>query len=212
MIAPVFGVLLAGGQSRRMGGGDKCLRTLGGQPMLARIIERTRPQVTNIAINANGDPERFASFDLPVIPDPIGGYAGPLVGVLAGLQWLAEIAPNNVTHIVSIPTDAPFFPRNLVQQLSVAQDNKPDRIVLAASNGRTHPVCGLWPVSLAADLERALNDGTRKVLDWTDRHDTVVETFELVTLDGEDVDPFFNTNRPDDLTEAEALIERFDEF
>lgn len=207
MSTPVVGVLLAGGQSRRMGGGDKCLRNLGGRPMLAGIIERLRPQVSEMVISANGDPDRFAQFDLPVIADPIGGYAGPLVGVLAGLQWLAASGAEGVTHIATIPTDAPFFPSDLVGQLQVAQDGKPDRVVLAASDGRTHPVCGLWPVSLAGDLEAALRNGTRKVLDWTDLHDTVIQPFAMVSVDGREIDPFFNTNRPEDLTEAEALLE-----
>lgn len=208
MINPVAGVLLAGGQSRRMGGGDKCLRTLNGQPMLATIIERIEPQVSDLALNANGDPERFAAFDLPVVPDPIGGFAGPLVGVLAGLNWAAGREASGATHVVTVPTDAPFFPNDLVEKLIDALEGKPDRVVLAASNGRTHPVCGLWPTSLAADLDAALRDGTRKVLDWTDRHDTVVEEFDMVRVEGEEIDPFFNTNRPDDLTEAEALINR----
>ena len=177
--------------------------------MLTGIIDRIRPQVADVAINANGDADRFARFDLPVIPDPIGGYAGPLVGVLAGLNWLKASSHDAITHIVTVPTDAPFFPHDLVHRLVVALDCKPDRIVLAASGGRTHPVCGLWPLSLQGDLEVALNDGTRKVLDWTDRHDTVVEAFEMVVQDEEQIDPFFNTNRPEDLTEAEALVARF---
>lgn len=209
MSAPVLGVLLAGGQSRRMGGGDKCLRLLGGEPMLTKIINRILPQVDSLVINANGDAERFAVFGLPVIPDPIDGFAGPLVGVLAGLRYAQLSGRDGITSIVTIPTDAPFLPRDLAQRLIIAQDGKSNRIVLASSNSRTHPVCGLWPVSLVGDLEAALDAGTRKVLDWTDRHDTLIEDFAMVVVDGEEIDPFFNTNRPDDLEEAEALVARF---
>ena len=205
MTTRVAGVLLAGGQSRRMGGGDKSLKTLGGQSMMHRIIARVRPQTDSLVINANGDPARFSEFDLPVVPDPIGGYAGPLVGVLAGLSWLGN---GSIQTIVTVPTDAPFLPTDLVKQLVTAQAGIADRIVLAASNGRTHPVCGLWPKSLAADLEAALIGGTRKVLDWTDRHDTVITSFAPIAVEGEEIDPFFNTNRPEELAEAEALIER----
>jgi molybdopterin-guanine dinucleotide biosynthesis protein A len=206
--ARVIGVLLAGGQSRRMGGGDKSLKMLGGQPMLARIIERVRPQVAGIIINANGDVARFDAFNLPVVPDPIGGFAGPLVGVLAGLRWLEMSSHTDIDAIITVPTDAPFLPQDIARRLVNARGGKPDRIVLAASGGRTQPVCGLWPASLANDLEAALLDGTRKVLDWTDRHDVVITSFAALKTNGEEIDPFFNTNRPEELAEAEALIAR----
>ncbi|MEL7543194.1 MAG: molybdenum cofactor guanylyltransferase MobA [Pseudomonadota bacterium] len=201
MTEHILGVLLAGGRSRRMGGGDKSLRNLGGQTILAHIIARLGPQVSRLVLNANGDPLRFAAFDLPVIADPIEGNVGPLVGVLAGMRAAGRIA--GATHILTAPTDAPFLPDNLVAALESARDGHPVRIVLAASGGRTHPVCGLWPVALGDDLEAALHDGTRKVLDWTDRHDTVTSEFALT---GAGVDPFFNTNRPEDLATAERLL------
>ncbi len=204
----VIGVLLAGGQSRRMGGGDKSLRMLAGKSILTRIVERVRPQVAGMIINANGDPARFADFALPVVPDPIGGFAGPLVGVLAGLRWLEASGNGSIQEIVTVPTDAPFLPRDLVKNLLGTRANKPDRIVLAASGGRTHPVCGLWPVCLADDLEAALAAGTRKVLDWTDRHDTAITSFAMLDDDGEEIDPFFNINRQEELAEAEELLTR----
>jgi len=205
------GVLLAGGQSRRMGGGDKALRMLGDCTMLSHIIARVGPQVSTLVINANGDPARFGAFALPVTPDPIDGHAGPLVGVLAGLRWLEASPDMHSDAIVTVPTDAPFLPTNLVARLKDTQQEQHDRIVLAASCGRTHPVCGLWPLALAADLQNAIEAGTRKVLDWTDRHDTVVAEFPATALDGDNIDPFFNTNRPEDLQEAERLLDRFGE-
>lgn len=208
MNAPLVGVLLAGGQSRRMGGGDKALRPLGDRPMLSRVIERIGSQVRCLVINANGDPSRFNAFELPVTPDPIEGFAGPLVGVLAGLRWLETSADRTVDAILTVPTDAPFLPADLAARLHDARSGHTERVVLAASGGRTHPVCGIWPLALADDLENALADGTRKVLDWTDRHDTVVVEFPMEGENGEEIDPFFNTNRPEDLTEAERLLLR----
>lgn len=197
----ILGVLLAGGQSRRMGGGDKSLRTLGEKTILAHIIARLAPQVPQLVLNANGDPSRFAKFGLPVIADPIEGNVGPLVGVLAGMRAAEQFT--EATHVLTAPTDAPFLPQDLVICLEATRQEQTNRIVLAASEGRIHPVCGLWPVGLADDLETALRGGTRKVLDWTDRHDTVTSNFALT---GAGVDPFFNTNRPEDLATAERLL------
>lgn len=201
----VTGVLLAGGLSRRMGGGDKCLRDLAGKPMLAHVIERLSPQVGAMVINANGDPARFARFALDVVPDTVGGFAGPLAGVLAGMRWSASHAPE-ARWIVTVSTDAPFVPLNLTQQLlsAVAGDRT---IALAASGGDVHPVIGLWPVALADDLEAQLESGVRKVLHWTGRHSSVVVEFPLLRLHGRMIDPFFNANTPEELDEARALIE-----
>jgi len=201
----VTGVLLAGGLSRRMGGGDKCLRDLAGKPMLAHVIERLSPQVGAMVINANGDPARFARFALDVVPDTVGGFAGPLAGVLAGMRWSASHAPE-ARWIVTVSTDAPFVPLNLTQQLlsAVAGDRT---IALAASGGDVHPVIGLWPVALADDLEAQLESGVRKVLHWTGRHSSVVVEFPFLRLHGRMIDPFFNANTPEELDEARALIE-----
>jgi len=198
---PVAGVILAGGQSRRMGGGDKSLRILGGETLLARVIARARPQVRALALNANGDPARFAAFHLPVIADAVPDFAGPLAGVLSGLEWAHLNAPG-LDWVASFATDAPFFPRDLVSRLLRAIGREKADLACAASGGRTHPVFGLWPLRLAADLRRAVVDeGIRKVEDWTGRFDVAVVEFPVAPFD-----PFFNANRPEDLAEAETLL------
>ena len=177
----ITGVLLAGGQSRRMGGGDKGLREIGGRPMLAHVLDRFSPQVARVVLNANGDPARFADFDLPVVADSITGNVGPLAGVLAGMRWSAENAPS-ATHIATASTDAPLIPQDLVARLAASLEGRPERITLAASGGHKHPVIGLWPVALADDLEAALNEGVRKVLHWTDRHGTLALELSLIHI------------------------------
>ena len=194
------GVLLAGGLSRRMGGGDKCLRPLGGKPVLAHIIERARPQVSALAVNANGDPARFAPFGLPVVADTIEGFAGPLAGVLAGMEWAARHHAG-AEWLASFATDAPFFPRDLVARLHAAVAHAGADMACARSNGQDHPVFGLWPVRLAAELRRAMEEGVRKVDVWTGRYALAVAEFPARPFD-----PFFNANRPEDLAEAERLL------
>jgi molybdopterin-guanine dinucleotide biosynthesis protein A len=204
----VTGIILAGGQSRRMGGGDKGLLELAGKPMLAHVIDRLAPQVGRIAINANGDPARFARFGLPVIPDTIAGFVGPLAGVLAGLRWSAAHAPA-ARWIVTAAGDAPLLPTDLVDRLLAATAGAPaNAIALAQSRGELHPVIGLWPVALADDLEAELGRGVRKVLHWTDRHGTVPVPFALQRIGGVEIDPFFNANTPRELEELRALIAR----
>jgi molybdenum cofactor guanylyltransferase len=195
----IAGIVLAGGQSRRMGGGDKCLRLLAGRPILAHILERARPQVAALALNANGDPRRFAGFGLPVVADSIADFAGPLAGVLAGLDWAATALPE-ATHVASFAGDAPFLPRDLVARLKAALADGHD-LACAASSGRAHPVFGLWPVALRETLRAALAvEGLRKVDQWTQRFRLATVEFAAAPLD-----PFFNTNRPEDLAEAERL-------
>lgn len=200
-LGPVAGVLLAGGQSRRMGGGDKCLRPLGGQPILARIIETVAPQVSRLVINANGDPERFASFGVPVAADTVDGYAGPLAGVLTGMEWVAANAPE-CDWIATFATDAPFLPDDLVERLCEVVSNGTADMACALSNGRRHPVFGLWPVALSAELRRELVvRGVRKVDDWTDGYNRREVEFAV-----DAIDPFFNVNRPEDLVAAESYL------
>ncbi len=197
----VIGILLAGGQARRMGGGDKCLRQLAGRTLLARIIERARPQVDALVLNANGDPARFAAYGLPVAPDVIAGFAGPLAGVLTGMDWAAENAAQ-ARWIATFPTDAPFLPEDMVARLLAAVADDAADLACAASAGRAHPVAGLWPVALRTDLRRAMQDeDMRKIDAWTAR-------YRLAQVDwpAEPVDPFFNANRPEDLAEAERLL------
>jgi molybdenum cofactor guanylyltransferase len=193
------GIVLAGGLSRRLAGGDKCLRPLAGRPILAHVVERVRPQVAALALNANGAPERFAAFSLPVIADSVAGFAGPLAGVLAGLDWAAAAAPA-ATHLASVPGDAPFLPRDLVDRLQAALGDGHE-IACAASGGRLHPVFALWPLARREALHRALaTEGVRKVEDWVRRFPLAVVEFPATPLD-----PFFNINRPEDLAEAERL-------
>lgn len=203
----IAGVVLAGGQSRRMGGGDKALLTLSGRPMIAHVLARLAPQASPLAINANGDPQRFAAFGLPVIADTIEGFAGPLAGVLAGLKWARAHAPQ-CPYIVTVSADAPLVPADLVARLSAAVGDARDHIALAQSEGQTHPVIGLWPVALADDLEKAVGDGVRKVLHWTRNHAVHEVAFPPFEVGGTAVDPFFNANTPSDFAELEALIAR----
>ncbi|MEQ8818598.1 MAG: molybdenum cofactor guanylyltransferase MobA [Thalassobaculum sp.] len=196
----IAGVLLAGGQARRMGGGDKCLRSLGGETLLARAIRRLQDQVGPMVLNANGDPARFAGYGLPVAADPVEGFAGPLAGVLAGLDWAAGQA--GVDWIVTVPTDAPAFPEDLVARLFAALEGGGAEIACAASGGRHHPVFGLWPVALRAALREALiGRDVRKV-------DVFTADYRLAVADwpAEPIDPFLNVNRPEELAEAERLL------
>jgi molybdopterin-guanine dinucleotide biosynthesis protein A len=197
----VAGVLLAGGRATRMGGGDKSLHSLAGRPILAHVIERVRPQVTVLLLNANGDPARFQGFGLPVEGDVIEDFAGPLAGILTGLEWAGAHAPG-CRWVASFPTDAPFLPEDLVRRMVAAVGAEDAHIGCAASGGRTHPVVALWPVGLAGDLRRAMTeDGVRKIDRWTARYRVA-----YVEYAAEPVDPFFNVNRPGDLERAERLL------
>jgi len=203
---PVIGVLLAGGLARRMGGGDKCLLELAGKPMLTYAIERLGPQTETLVLNANGDPARFAAFGLDVVPDPIAGYAGPLAGVLAGMEWAKRNRPS-ARWIATAASDTPFFPRDYVARLREAAQPHHPAIAMAASGGREHPVFSLWPVALISDLRSALETGTRKILDWTDRHTTLKVEFQKMDRPDGMIDPFFNANTPEDLERAARLVE-----
>jgi molybdenum cofactor guanylyltransferase len=197
---PTLGLLLAGGLARRMGGGDKPLRLIAGRSILAHVVERLQPQCDGLLLNANGDPARFAEYGLPVVADSVPDFAGPLAGILAGLDWMAENRPD-LAWMVSIAADTPFIPRDLVSRLHAGREAADVPLACAASGGWTHPVIGLWPVALREDLRRALTvEDERKIDRWTARHGVA-----QVEWPAEPVDPFFNANRPDDLTEAERL-------
>lgn len=196
------GVILAGGLATRMGGGDKGLLDLGGRRLIDHVLDRLRPQVSSVVLNANGDPARFAEFSVPVIADSIAGHAGPLAGVLAGLDWAASAGQ---TAIVTVAADTPFFPIDLVSRLCEGAAIAGATIALAATpdpeRGQVqHPTFGLWPVALREDLRQALNGGLRKVVLWTDKHNATMVPFGNVQGD-----PFFNVNTPEDLETARRM-------
>ncbi|MEY8096813.1 molybdenum cofactor guanylyltransferase MobA [Falsihalocynthiibacter sp. S25ZX9] len=202
MKAPL-GVILAGGESRRMGGGDKCLTHLGDVPLLTHVIERLEPQVAELSLNANGDPVRFSAFNLTILGDTIEGFAGPLAGVLAGLDWAAL---QGADHIVTAAADTPFFPADIVPRLLLASETENLPIAMAATPNETgkvmlHPVFGLWPVALREDLRAALSGGVRKVILWADVHGVAKAVFPT-----DPFDPFFNVNTPGDLAQARAFL------
>ncbi|TPM26315.1 molybdenum cofactor guanylyltransferase MobA [Mesorhizobium sp. B2-2-2] len=195
-----LGVVLAGGLGRRMGGGDKPTRVIGGRTMLEHVIERLGPQCDGLVLNANGDPVRFARFGLPVVADTIEGYPGPLAGMLAALDWTADNRPD-VEWVVSAAGDCPFLPRDLVARLQRARMTEGADLAVASSGGQAHPVIGLWKVALRDELRHALtNEGLRKIDRWTTRYGLAT-----VSWPAEPVDPFFNANTVDDLAEAERL-------
>ncbi|GAC1342126.1 MAG: molybdenum cofactor guanylyltransferase MobA [Acetobacteraceae bacterium] len=198
MSESTLGVILAGGLARRMGGGDKAMRLVGGQTVMARLLARMRPQVAALIVNANGDPARFADLGLPVVADSLPDHPGPLAGVLAGLDWAAANRPD-LRWIVSVPGDAPFLPDDLVARLHQARDAAEVPFACAASGGWTHPVVALWPVTIRAELRRALGDGLRKIDAFTARQGAAQAEWPM-----EPVDPFFNVNTPEDLQAAEA--------
>jgi molybdenum cofactor guanylyltransferase len=203
MMQQPVGVILAGGLATRMGGGDKGRLMLGGQSLLGRVIDRFEPQVAGLALNANGDAARFADLGLPVLPDSVAEYPGPLAGVLAGLDWAAEMG---ATHIVTAAADTPFLPPDLVPQLLLATERGGSPIALAATRDAArgvlrHPTFGLWPVELRGDLRAALAEGLRKVVLWADRHGAANAVFPDTPFD-----PFFNVNTAEDLACAERML------
>ncbi|MBL8586898.1 MAG: molybdenum cofactor guanylyltransferase MobA [Methylobacteriaceae bacterium] len=197
---PTLGLILAGGLSRRMGGGDKPLARVGGVAIVDRVIAALRPQCASLVLNANGDPARFAAQGLPVVADDVPGFAGPLAGVLAGLDHCARAHPQ-IAWVVSVAADSPFLPADLAARLQGARIAGGARLACAASGGHTHPVIGLWPVDLAADLRRALvEEDIRKIDRFTARY-----PIATVEWPATPVDPFFNANTPEELVEAERI-------
>jgi molybdopterin-guanine dinucleotide biosynthesis protein A len=194
------GVLLAGGLARRMGGGDKPMRQIGGRTILDRVIARLRPQCDGLILNANGDPARFAAFGLPVIADSVADFPGPLAGILAALDWAAANRPD-VAFILSAAADCPFLPRDLVSRLHRARAEEKAELAVASSGGQSHPVIGLWNVALREELRHALVvEDVRKIDRWTARYKLATVEWPTAPLD-----PFFNANTMDDIAEAERL-------
>jgi molybdopterin-guanine dinucleotide biosynthesis protein A len=199
-VPDTLGLILAGGLARRMGGGDKPLKMIGGVTILDRVLGRLRPQCTSLLINANGDPGRFTSTGLPVIADDVPGFAGPLAGILAGLDWAAANVPD-VAYVASVPGDCPFLPRDLVARLHEARQVVNMALACAHSGDWRHPVVGLWPVALRSDLRQAVTEeGLRKIEVWTARHGVA-----LADWPAEPVDPFFNVNTPEDAAAADRI-------
>ncbi|CAN7729489.1 molybdenum cofactor guanylyltransferase MobA [Mesorhizobium sp. LjNodule214] len=200
----IAGIILAGGQSRRMGGGDKTLLVLGGRRLLDHVVARLAPQVGPMALSANGDPMRFARFGLPVLADTVEGYAGPLAGILTGLEW-ASMGCNGV---VTAAGDTPFLPEDLVDRLTAAAADHPGAIAVASSGGKRHPTFALWPLGLHDALRRFLVDeDNRRVSAFIERHGFVEVAFPMWNSGEHEIDPFFNINTPDDLAAAERLLQ-----
>ena len=196
-----LGLILDGGLARRMGGVDKGLVPLAGRPMLAHAIDRLRPQVAALALSANGGQAPFEAFGLPVVPDCPPGSAGPLAGVIAGLEHCTRSSAD-LTHAASLPVDTPFAPADFVARLHEARRASGAEVAVAVSGGRAHHVAALWPVALAGDLRRALvKEGVRKV-------ESVLQRFRVALVEWPDApfDPFFNVNRPEDLARAESIL------
>ncbi len=201
MIAPA-GVILAGGLSQRMGGGDKTLLALDDRSILSHVIARFEPQVAGLALNANGEAARFKAHNLPVVPDSFPGFAGPLAGILAAMEWAAS---QQATHVVTVAADTPFLPPDLVPQLLLACETQNQTIAMVATpneQGRVlkHPVIAIWPVGLRDDLRLALAGGTRKVMAWADPHGVAEARFGTNPFD-----PFYNVNTPAELAHAQLL-------
>jgi molybdenum cofactor guanylyltransferase len=199
---PTYGLVLAGGLARRMGGGDKALIKIGRSTILDRVLATLSGQCVDIIINANGDPKRFEDTGCIVVPDNVPGFAGPLAGILAGLDWLAA-QNNGIEWIVSVPGDCPFLPDDLVERLHEARRKMGAGVPLACARSGEwrHPVVGLWPVALRADLRKALVDeDLRKIEVWTARHGVAIADWPT-----EPVDPFFNVNTPEDAKRAEQV-------
>ena len=195
-----LGLILAGGLARRMGGGDKALIEIGGRAILDRVLYTMTPQCDGLILNANGDPSRFARFGLPVVPDDIPDFAGPLAGILAGLDWAAAHRPN-IEWMASVPGDCPFLPSDLVEKLHAARAAAGTQLACAKSGDWRHPVAGLWPVALRADLRRALVDeDLHKIEVWTARHGIAIAEWP-----DRPVDPFFNVNTPEDRARADQI-------
>jgi molybdopterin-guanine dinucleotide biosynthesis protein A len=198
--SPILGLVLAGGLARRMGGGDKTRIRIGGKTILERVLARLKPQCAAVILNANGDPARFADTGLPVVPDTVPDFAGPLAGILAGLDWAAAHVPA-IADVASVPGDCPFLPADLVARLSAARQAAGVPLACARSGDWRHPVVGLWPVALREDLRKALvEENMHKIESWTARHGIAIGDWPATP-----VDPFFNVNTPVDAAEAERI-------
>jgi molybdopterin-guanine dinucleotide biosynthesis protein A len=197
----IVGVVLAGGRSMRMGGREKALLALAGAPMPIHILKQFAPQVARVAINANGDPARFAAFGLPVIADHMPDHPGPLAGILAALRWASS---EGASRVATVSSDAPFIPADLVSRLAAATGGG---IAVARCEGQVHPLAALWPVYISGELERALATGVRRAQRWVEMQESRIVDFSPVRIGARAIDPFLNVNTPADLAEAETLMQ-----
>ena len=203
-MADVLGVVLAGGLSRRMEGPEKSLLQLGDKTLVSHVADRLKQETPQVILNANGDAARFSKLGLPIQPDTVEGFVGPLAGVLAGMRWAQE--NSNATHLITAAADTPFFPSDYVSKMLIHKQNQDAEIALASSNCRRHPTFGLWPVKLANALEHFLVDeGNRKVMLFVERYTNCEVNFDT---NENDIDPFFNVNTPDDMKKAEDYMTR----
>ncbi len=197
----VLGVILAGGQSRRFGGGDKFIKELNGEALVDRVVERVRPQTEQMIISSNSETPHLTKFGLPIVADTIHGFAGPLAGILTGMEWTRQHYPD-IEWIVSFPSDAPFVPLDCVSKMLEQAQMDNAEIVCASSAGRTHPVCALWRIDLADNLRQAMEEEEMRKIDlWTARH-----RLSALEFSDQPFDPFFNINRPEDLEQAEVIL------
>ncbi len=211
----VVGVVLAGGQSRRMGGGDKFLQPVHGSNLLQAVLKRLSPQLDTIIISSNSPAQTIHAAlkagkqfnEIPIVSDLISDFAGPLAGVHSAMKWAQENRPET-THLLTVAADTPFFPLDFVSRMvGFAQSQEASSIILAQSHGRYHPIFGLWPVDLQESLEGALFKGLRKIRAWTNEHPNASLNFDDEIINGKQVDPFFNINEPEDFKRYRQLIQ-----
>jgi molybdenum cofactor guanylyltransferase len=204
--ARIAGAILAGGRSRRMGGGDKALKPLAGKPMIGHVIQRFTPQVAAAVLVVNGDQAAYQRFGLPIVSDAVGDYAGPLAGLLSGMIWARENCLG-AEWAATTPCDTPFMPEGYVETLCASAQDEPDAIVIAESGGRSHFVCGLWPLALQDGLAAWIASGEHRMQGWIERHPHRIVTFPPLSAGAVSIDPFFNVNTPEDYAKAEAFLE-----
>lgn len=190
--------ILAGGRGLRMGGRDKAFIELAGKPLIDHVIRRLAPQAGTIFVN--GEPSRFHDLNVPVIADSVPGFAGPLAGVLAGMERARQ---ENFETVLTVAVDVPFLPDDLVERLREARGG--NDVACASSGGRMHHVIALWPVSMAPRLRHALVvENLRKVEAWLARHRVGIAEWPVSPYDF-----FFNINAPQDLEKAEEIAREF---
>lgn len=195
------GVILAGGQSRRMGGGDKCLLYLHEKTLVQHTLDRAKPQVNTLLLNCNGEEARFNFVGLPIVKDIFEGWRGPLAGIHASLNWMAENHPSS-KWLASFAADTPFFPEDLVARLLEHAEKNGCEVVVATHKNEMQPLFALWNISLLHKLEGHLqNNGNPKMQAWIKSQEYICVEFEKVYQD-----PFFNINTPADYDAAEYMI------